>query len=134
MQRTLKLVLPVVLVQIPLLHFPSHVRIMTELAFTPFVAMACLEIRAQHGLRIDSERHLLRLHGLEQRRFLLAPLLLLELLLRAQLLLLLLSECLSRLSRDSRLRLDLGDLLLHLGRFVFLFLKARISGNESVYS
>src|SRR6266702_1085626 len=131
LQRTSKLVLSIIPVKIPLVHLPSHVRIMTELAFAPFVAVARLEERAQHRLWVDPERHLLHLHGLDQRRFLLAPLLILGLFFGAQLLLPLFGDRLPRLACDRCLRLDLGALLLHLGRFVFLCYLKRASVHVS---
>jgi len=94
---------------------------MTELALAALFAAARLEKLAQDRLRVNAKGHLLRLHGLEERRLLLPALLLISLLLCPQLLLLFLGERLGRLSGRRGLRLDLGDLLLDLGRFVFLF-------------
>jgi hypothetical protein len=93
---------------------------MAELALAALVTAARLEKLAQHRLRVDSKGHLLRLHGLEQRRLFLPALLLVGLLLRPQLLLPFLGECLARFAGRRSLRLDLCDLLLYLGRFVFL--------------
>ena len=95
---------------------------MTELTLAALLAASRLEKLTQHRLGIHTERHLLRsLHGVEERRLLLPPLFLVGLLLRSQLLLLLLGERLGRLAGHRSLRLDLSNLLLNLGRFVFLF-------------
>ena len=93
---------------------------MAELALVPLVAMARLVERAEHRLRVDAERHLLRLHGLEERGLLPLALLLLQLRLFAQRLLLLLLKRRARLARLRLLLLDGGDLLLDLRRLVFL--------------
>ena len=94
---------------------------MAELALAALLAAPRLEKLAQHRLRVHAKGHLLRgLHGLEQLRLLLPALLLVGLLLRPQLLLSFLGERFARLAGQRGLHLDLSDLLLHLGRFVFL--------------
>jgi hypothetical protein len=95
---------------------------MTELALAALFTTSRLEKLTQHRLGIHTKRHLLR-SGIEERRLLLAALLLISLLLRTQLFLLLLGERLGRLAGHRGLRLDLSNLLLNLGRFVFLFLQ-----------
>ena len=119
--HTCGLVLSLILIQIPLLHSPSHVPIMAKLALAALFASTGLEKFAQDHLGVHPKGHLLRLHGLEERGLLLPTLLLVGLLLRPQLLLPLLGERLARLSGRRGLRLHLGDLLLHLGRFIFLY-------------
>src|SRR6266852_538603 len=114
-------VLPIILVQIPLVHPPSHIPIMTKLALAALLTTSRLEKLTQHRLGIHTKRHLLRsLHGIEEQRLLLLALLLISLLLRPQLFLPLLGERLGRLAGHRSLRLDLSNLLLNLGRFVFL--------------
>ena len=104
---------------------------MTKLALAALLATSRLEKLTQHRLGIHTKRHLLRsLHGIEECRLLLPAFLLVSLLLRSQLFLLLLGERLGRLASYRSLRLDLSNLLLNLGRFVFLlirFLKTRVS-------
>ena len=97
---------------------------MAKLALATLLAATRLEKLAQYSLRVHAKGHLLRLYGLEERRLFLSTLLLLGLLLFPQLLLLLLSERFARFAGQRSLRLYLCDLLLHLGRFVFLFLRA----------
>ena len=100
---------------------------MAKLALVPLVAMARLIERTEHRLRVDAKRHLLRLHGLEERGLLPLALLLIQLLLLAECLLLLLLERRARLARLRLLLLDRGDLPLDLGRFVFLRVSPGIS-------
>lgn len=127
----MELVLPIILVQIPLLHSPSHIPIMTKLALTALLTSSRLEKLAQYRLGICTKRDLLRsLHGVEKRRLLLPTFLLLSLLLCSQILLPLLGESFGRLAGYRGLRLDLSNLLLNLGRFVFLyslFFRKRVS-------
>ena len=95
---------------------------MTKLALAALFTSSRLEKLTQHRLGIHTKWHLLRsLHGIEERRLLLPALLLISLLLRSQFFLLLLGERLGRLAGHRSLRLDLSNLLLNLGRFVFLF-------------
>ena len=115
-RRTFELVLPIILVQIPLLYPPSHIPVMTKLALAPLLTTSRLEKLTQHRLGIHTKRHLLRSrHGIEERRLLLPALLLISLLLRSQLFLPLLGERLGRLAGHRGLRLDLSNLLLNLG-------------------
>lgn len=97
---------------------------MAELALRALVAVARLVEHAEHRLRVHAKRHLLHLHGLEERSLLLLALLLVELRLLAQCLLLLLVEHRARLTRLRLLLFNRRNLLLHLCRLVFLF------GNE----
>ena len=120
-RRTCELIFPTILIQIPLLHSPFHVPIMAKLALATLLAATHPEKLAQYRLRVHAKGHLLRLHGLEECRLFLPTLLLIGLLLCPQLLLPLLGERFARLAGRRSLRLDLCDLLLHLGRFVFLF-------------
>ena len=94
---------------------------MAKLALATLLAATGPEKLAQYRLRVHAKGHLLRLHGLEERRLFLPTLLLFGLLLRPQLLLPLLGERFARLAGRRSLSLNLCDLLLHLGRFVFLF-------------
>ena len=94
---------------------------MTKLALASLLASARLEELAQHRLWIDPKGHLLYLNGLEERRLLPSTLLFVCLLLCAKFLFLLLGERFARLACQRSLRLDLGNLLLHLSRLVFLF-------------
>jgi hypothetical protein len=95
---------------------------MAKLALAALLTTSRFEKLTQHRLGIHTKRHLLRsLHGIEERRLLLPALLLIGLLLRSQLFLPLLGERLGRLASHRGLRLDLSNLLLDLGRFVFLF-------------
>ena len=95
---------------------------MAELALAALLAAPRLEKLTQQRLGVYAKGHLLRrLHGLEELRLLLPALLLIGLRLRSQLLLPLLGERFGRLAGQRGLRLDLGNLLLHLGRLVFLF-------------
>ena len=119
-RRTFKLVLPSILIQIPLVHPPSHIPIMTKLALAALLTTPRLEKLTQHRLGIHTKRHLL-LHGIEERGLLLPAFLLISFLLCPQLLLPLLGERLRRLAGYRSLRLDLSNLLLNLGRFVFLY-------------
>lgn len=96
---------------------------MAKLALGTLLTATRLEKLAEHRLRVHTEGHLLRLHGLEERRLFLLTLLLIGLLLRPQLLFLLLCERFARLAGRRSLRLDLCDLPLYLGRLVFLFFK-----------
>jgi hypothetical protein len=71
-------------IQIPLLHLPPDIQIVTELALIPLLAVSRLVEPTQHRLRVHTERHLLRLRGLKQSRLLFLPLLLIEIGLLAQ--------------------------------------------------
>ena len=58
--------IPTILIQIPLLAFPLHRKIMAEFAFPPFFAIALLVVLTQHRLRINAKRHFLNLHRFEE--------------------------------------------------------------------
>jgi hypothetical protein len=95
---------------------------MTKLALAALLTTPSFEKLTQHRLGIHTKGHLLgSLHGIEERCLLLLALLLISLRLRSQIFLLLLGEGLGRLAGYRGLRLDLSNLLLNLGRFVFLF-------------
>ena len=119
-RRTLQLVLSTVLVQILLLDLALDISVVTELAFGALLAVACFEKSAEESLRIDAKRNLLRLHRFEQSGLVLQTFLFLCFLFRSKSLLLLLFQSVARFACQGLLLLDTSDLLLDLGRFVFL--------------
>lgn len=98
---------------------------MTELTLGPLRARPRLIESTKHRLGIDTEWHLLHLHRTQERSFLLLPFLFIQLGFLPQGFLLLLFQRRTRLSGSLLLLLDLRDLFLDLGRFVFLPFKLR---------
>lgn len=93
---------------------------MTELTFRPLLTMTGLVESAKHSLRIDTERHLLHLDRLEDLCFLLLSFLSFSFFLFTKRLLFLLVEFFARFSGLCCLLLNLLDLFLDFGRFIFL--------------
>ena len=93
---------------------------MAELALGTLLARSCLVERTKDCLRIDTERDLLHLHGLEQLSLLLLSLLFVRLGFGPECLFLLLLERRTRLARYGLLLLDASDFSFDFCRFVFL--------------
>lgn len=117
---TFQFLLPIVLVQILLVHFPTHIHIVTEFALIPLITRPRLVERAEYCLGIHTKGHLLRLNWSEERCLLLCSLLFFQFRLGFQGLFPFLLESISRFSRYSSLLLYSIYLSLDFGRFVFL--------------
>ena len=121
-RRTRLVLLPCIIVYIPLLNLPLHIRIVTELALVAFITGPSLVKRAKHSFRIHPKRYLLHLHGSQESSFLLSTFLFLGLLFLAKGPLPLFLEGCARFTGRFLLFLDVGHFSLDFGGPIFLLL------------